>query len=372
MAAMDKTCDFKPMKLQRRPMKESDVVIDMKFCGVCHSDLHNAANDITILGGCKYPIVPGHELAGVCIAVGSKVTKFKVGDHVGVGCLVDSCLSCKACNRGEEQKCKKCVSTYQGQDNGSGRAQTYPENGMTLGGYSTTMVVNEHFAIKIPKEYPLEFAGPVMCAGVTMYDPLRRQNAGRGTRVGIVGLGGLGQMGVSIAKVMGCFVTVISRSQAKSTFAEELGAHNFLLSTSLEGMKRSRKSLDIILNTIPVAHDYNIYKQLLATGGKQVLLGLHPALAAAMIVDQITCHHSKIYPQIEVFPVEELNRVFEALDASNATGTRYVMDIAGTLNSDAFSRCNAPPPILEENRSTFGICNSCFACCQMFWCCKWC
>lgn len=166
---------------------------------------HIARGAIESVGGkVVYPIVPGHELAGVCTAVGPGVTKFKVGDHVGVGCMVDSCLACDACLRGEEQKCTKGnVATYNGQGNKFGRAQTYPPDGSTLGGYSTQMVVHERFGIKVPEGYPLEFAGPVMCAGVTLYDPLKRYGAKQGTKVGIVGLGGLGQMGIRVAKAMG-------------------------------------------------------------------------------------------------------------------------------------------------------------------------
>jgi len=162
------------MKLQRRPVGDFDVLIDMKYCGVCHSDLSTAAGHAEQLGRCKYPCVPGHELAGVCTQVGSKVTKVKIGQQVGVGCMVDSCMNCPACRRGEEQECSKKVMTYNGRDNGSGRAAS--PVGWTLGGYTTKMVVNEDFAVIIPNDYPLEYAGPVMCAGITMYDPMVKQH----------------------------------------------------------------------------------------------------------------------------------------------------------------------------------------------------
>jgi uncharacterized zinc-type alcohol dehydrogenase-like protein len=199
--------------------------VDMVYCGICHTDVHTAAGHLSALGMKRYPCVPGHELAGVCTAVGKNVSRVKVGDHVGVGCMVDSCMNCSACQRGEEQKCSKQVGTYGAKDNGSGRAATGPVGGgtmtpaHTIGGYTTQMVVHEKFAIIIPKEYPMEYAGPVMCAGVTLFDPLRRYKAKPGSKVAVVGLGGLGQMGVKIANAMGCVVTVVSRSPAKEKFA---------------------------------------------------------------------------------------------------------------------------------------------------------
>ena len=236
MGCKDEACDFKPMPMLRRPVGDEDVLMEMFYCGICHTDLHTAAGHLGGLGMKKYPCVPGHELAGVCTAVGKNVTRVKVGDHVGVGCMVDSCLNCSACKRGEEQKCSKQVGTY-GANNKNGRAATGPVGGATLtpahtlGGYTTQMVVHERFAIIIPKEYGLEYAGPVMCAGVTLFDPLRRYKATAGSRVAVVGLGGLGQMGVKIAEAMGCTVTVVSRSPSKEKFAKQCGATAFICST---------------------------------------------------------------------------------------------------------------------------------------------
>eukprot|EP00435_Cladocopium_sp_Y103_P053857 s1161_g17.t1 len=177
---------FEPMKLKRRELNDLDVLIEMKYCGVCHSDLHIAAGHMeNVLGKVEYPCVPGHELAGVVKQIGSKVTKFSVGDHIGVGCMVDSCLECSKCKEGQEQKCSKQVGTYAGKD-WSGRAQV-PERQQTIGGYTSVMVVQERFGIKIPKSYPLDMAGPVMCAGITMYDPLKAFNAKPG-REWVVGL----------------------------------------------------------------------------------------------------------------------------------------------------------------------------------------
>ena len=207
--------DFKPKMFQRRALKEGDVLIDMKYCGVCHTDQAHCRSEFPPFQTTKFPAVPGHELAGVCVAVGPNVTKVKVSDHVGVGCMVDSCLNCKACLRGEEQMCLKQVFTYGAKDL-NGRAETYPRGGVTIGGYTQKIVVHERFAIIIPPEYPLEYAGPVMCAGVTMYDPMKRQGAKAGTRLGIVGLGGLGMTGVKIGSLLGCRVTAVSRADGNA------------------------------------------------------------------------------------------------------------------------------------------------------------
>lgn len=392
MACDDARCDFKAMELQRRPMGPEDVVIQMKYCGVCHSDLHFAAGHMTgILGPAVYPFVPGHELSGVCTAVGEKVTKFKIGMQVGVGCMVDSCLTCAACKRGEEQMCSKQVPTYNG-ENKNGRAETFPLGGRTLGGYTSVMVVHERFAIHIPDSYPLQLAGPVMCAGVTMYDPLVRQGAKQGTRVGIVGLGGLGQFGIRIAKAMGCIVTVVSRSQSKQQYAQRCGADNFIASGDATSMASGKESLDIILNTVPTYHDYLAYNSLLKKKGRQVLLGLHKGLMAAFGVNALTgnnsrvlgsgiggiaatqdvidlCDRHKIYPEVEVVPCSELNTIYEKLDSANDAGVRFVLDIEGTLKKGVV--CTAPAPKLSQpDTPTLGGVLS--ELCKLFCCCRWC
>lgn len=400
MACDDSRCDFKAIKLQRRPLGDFDVLIDMKYCGVCHSDLHDAAGHLDdLLGKRKYPHVPGHELSGVCLQVGARVTKFKVGDHIGVGCMVDSCLSCASCHSGKEQKCKNSMTpTYQG-FNQHGRAATYPaiqangEKGYTLGGYTSKMVVTEHFGILIPKSYPLEYAGPVMCAGVTVYDPLQEHGVKAGSKVGIVGLGGLGQMGVRIAKAMGADVTVISRSQQKEKFARDLGADSFIVSTSQSSMEAHAGKLDLIINTIPAYHDYICFQSLLNKAGTQVLLGLHAGFAGAMVIESVVggrsrikssiigsiratedvinlCDQHKIYPVISIVPVTELNNVFKLLDSANDKGVRYVLDIANTLKEGVV--CNAPPPDLGPNQSRFNLGSVLMEICGLFCCCRWC
>lgn len=368
MGCEDARCDFRPIQLQRRPLGDNDVLIETTFCGVCHSDLHFAANHLKGILPTKYPCVPGHELVGVCVGVGAAVTKFALGEHVGVGCMVDSCLECSACTSGEEQKCVRQVPTYQGEDR-SGRAATFPKGGRTLGGYSDKMVVNERFAIKIPPSYPPEFAGPVMCAGVTMFEPLKRWKAGKGTRVGVVGLGGLGVMGIKLATALGCEVTALSRSDGKRSLASASGASAFVLSTHAETMAAAAGTLDLVLNTVPCRHDTSPYTRLLAAGGKQVLLGISPTFAAALVLSQLSggrtqviasaigsigrtqevidfCSEHKITPDIELFPAHELNGVLQKLDEANETGLRYVMDIVGTLNKGTAALCTAPPPKL--------------------------
>ena len=194
-------------------------------------------------------MLPGHELSGVCVAVGSKVTKIKVGDHIGVGCMVDSCGKCGSCKSGEEQKCSSQVGTYNAP--ATPRAQTFPPGGRTLGGYTNIMVVQEHFAIVIPKSYPLEFAGPVMCAGVTLFDPLRRYGASSLKKVAIVGLGGLGMMGIKLANAMGATVTAISRSASKKDIAAKAGADKYIASSDNAQMAEYKGYFDLVLNTIP-------------------------------------------------------------------------------------------------------------------------
>ena len=377
MGCSDTRCDFKLMKLHRRLMGDEDIEIQMKYCGVCHSDLHNAAGHLVGIRKSEYPMVPGHELAGIVTNVGAKVTGFQVGDSVGVGCMVDSCLECKNCIAGNEHKClKENTGTYQG-ENKFGRAAVAGETKLTLGGYTNKMVVHYKFAILIPKSYPLEMAGPVMCAGVTMYSPLSTYGIKSGSNVGILGLGGLGQMGVRIAKALGAEVTVISTSTSKKDLAMKCGADLFVVSTDKTQMTGAKGTLDLILNTIPSYHDYVVYQSLLTSKGIQILLGLHAGLAAAMFLDSMVggtsrikmsgigsiretqevinlCDKHQIYPDISVVPVTELNAVYSNLDSSNATGTRYVLDIANSLRDDIV--CDAPPPKIgpDNNKMSLG------------------
>ncbi|CAL55397.1 Alcohol dehydrogenase superfamily, zinc-type [Ostreococcus tauri] len=387
MACDDARCHFKPLHAHRRPLGDRDVLITLKFCGVCHSDLHNAGGHMAgVMGPPKYPFVPGHELAGIVVAVGSAVTMFSVGDRAGVGCIVDSCLKCVKCEAGEEQMCvNKMTGTY-GSDDKHGRAATWPPGGQTLGGYATFHVVDERFGVKIPATYPLEAAGPVMCAGVTMYDPMKRYGVKRGSKVGIVGLGGLGVMGAKIARALGAEVTVISRSATKETLALRCGATNFVCSEDKEDMRRARGTLDLILNTVPIAHDYFRFQKLLKHSGgedgqraKQVILGLHSGLATGMVALGLKgkktplaasgiggiratqevmdlCAAHDIVPEYRVVPVSQLTEIYEELDSGNDSGIRYVLDIASMAQAvkegNEESLCTSGPPQLSPSRSS--------------------
>ena len=275
MACDGPDCNHRPVMLKRRAPGDDDVVIAMKYCGICHTDLHGAKGDLDgLVGRDHYPNVAGHELSGVCTAVGKNVTKFKVGDYVGVGCMVDSCGTCKSCKAGTEQLCTKQTGTYNARDNGSGRSSAFPPKSHTLGGYTTTFVVYHKFAILIPQTYPLEMAGPVMCAGVTLYSPLREYGAKEGTKVAIVGLGGLGSIGVQIARALGCEVTAISSTNKKEELAKSLGAGAYLVSSDFKAMGEAKGKFDLVLNTIPSEHNYSVYTPLCTGKGKHVVLSV--------------------------------------------------------------------------------------------------
>lgn len=325
------------------------------------------------VGRCaSYPYTPGHELAGVVTQVGNRVKRFKIGDHIGVGCFIDSCLNCEQCKNGCGHKCIDQVSTYNDFDCGTGRAETYPKGQRTIGGYSTHMVVNEQFAIQVPEDYPLACVGPVMCAGITMYDPLKAHGAKKGTRVAIVGLGGLGVMGIKLAKALGCTVTAISRSKKKEEFAMSNGADAFLISSDENALAKAEKSFDLILNTIPSDHDWTIYQKLVVDDtGTHVLLGLTKAMAAALYLDKDNiksslyggiqntqevmdlCAREDIRPEIEVVPVQFISSIFELLDKSNDECKRYVLDIKGSLTEDCLQEWVSCPPVLGPNPTGF-------------------
>ncbi len=366
MACADAGCDFKPMEFFRRDPGERDILVEMKYCGLCHTDVHAAAGQLRAIDFGGWPCVPGHELAGVAVAVGALVTRFKVGDQIGVGCMVDSCGKCAACRRGEEQMCASQTGTYATLPK-HGKAAVWPPRSRTLGGYSDKMVIHEDFAIKIPANFPLAFAGPVMCAGVTLFDPLRRYGAAAGgKRVAVVGLGGLGVMGCKIARAMGCEVTAVSRARGKAALAAACGAGAFLLSSDAAAMAAAAGSFDLVLNTVPIEHDYTVYSALTArAGGRHVILGLNSALIAGMVVGGLVCGarvvgsgiggieatqaaidfcaRHDIKPEIKVIPVEGINAAFTALDSANDAGVRHVIDIS-TLDAGAAARCEGVPP----------------------------
>ncbi len=250
--------------IERRDLGPHDILIDTKFAGICHSDIHQAREE---WGQAIFPMVPGHEIAGVVSAVGSEVKKFEVGDHAGVGCFVDSCRECENCEQGLEQYCTGHLSvTYNGRE--------ADKETPTYGGYSQAIVVDENYALHIPGNLALDIAAPLLCAGITLYSPLRQWGAGPGMKVGIVGLGGLGHMGVKIAHAMGADVTLISHSAHKEADARALGATNFLLSSDKGQMKAARYTFDLIINTVAVNIDVDQYLSLLKLDGTLVMVGI--------------------------------------------------------------------------------------------------
>lgn len=263
-AASAAKAPLRPFSFERRDPKPHDVVIDIKFCGICHSDIHQAKDE---WGGSTFPMVPGHEIVGVVTSVGSAVKKFKVGDHVGVGCMVDSCRHCEYCEKHLEQFCLNGMSgTY----NSTEQDKLTP----TQGGYSNSIVVTEDFVLKMPSNLPLDAAAPLLCAGITLYSPLSHWKAGPGKKVAIMGLGGLGHMGVKIASAMGAEVTVLSHTDKKREDAKRLGAHNFFATSSPDTFEKLKGKFDLIINTVSAEIDWNQYLELLKVDGSMVQVGV--------------------------------------------------------------------------------------------------
>ncbi|MFT3886493.1 MAG: NAD(P)-dependent alcohol dehydrogenase [Flavobacteriales bacterium] len=335
-AAASATAPLAPHTIERRDPGPYDVVIDIAYCGVCHSDLHTARNE---WGGTKYPIVPGHEIVGRVSAVGSGVTKWKVGDAVGVGCIVDSCRTCAACQENEEQFCEKGMTgTYNGTEKETGR--------VTQGGYSTRIVVDESYVLRIPDGMPLDRTAPLLCAGITTYSPLHRHGVKPGDKVGVVGLGGLGHMGVKIAKAMGAHVTVISHSESKRADALRLGADDFLPTQQEGAFKTNAKRFDLILDTVSAQHDYNAYLGLLKRGGTMVLVGMPeaaPIHAGSLVLQRRSltgsliggiqetqemldfCAKHNVLSDIELIPAAKINEAYERMLKSDVR-YRFVID----------------------------------------------
>lgn len=265
-AAQSADKPLSPFQFDRREPGDNDVEIKIQYCGVCHSDIHSARNE---WGGSQYPLVPGHEIVGKVTRIGAGVTKFNVGDTVGVGCFVDSCGHCRNCNEHNEQYCE------------NGHTQTYnsysqDKKTITYGGYSSHIVVTEGFVLNVSDKLPLEEVAPLLCAGITTYSPLKHWNVKKGDKLAVVGLGGLGHMAVKIASSMGAEVTVLSRSKDKEKDAERLGASHFKVTTDKEVMKSLAASFDYIIDTVSAVHDYNEYLALLRTNGVMILLGVPP------------------------------------------------------------------------------------------------
>ncbi len=265
-AAQTSKSPLAPWNFERRAVGPHDVLIEIRYCGVCHTDIHFVNND---LGFSMYPIVPGHEIVGTVTRTGDHVTKFAEGDTVGVGCLVECCRTCSNCTSGEEQYCLNgAVYTYSGIEKETGN--------VTYGGYSNQIVVNEDFVLHISDKLPLNAVAPLLCAGITTYSPLRRWNIGKNHKVAIVGLGGLGHMAIKFAKSFGAEVTLLSTSPSKEKDALDLGADQFVVTTDEAKVQKMAGYFDFILDTVPFTHDLNIYVPMLKTHGSLVYLGIDP------------------------------------------------------------------------------------------------
>src|SRR5437773_273688 len=263
-AARSATSPLAPFHFERRNLRPNDVLIDILYCGICHSDLHLVRND---WGKSIYPMVPGHEIAGKVVKVGKKVKRFKAGDIVGVGCFVDSCRKCSNCTEGLQQYCQGgLVMTY----------SSYEKDGKTVtqGGYSTKIVVDENYVLKVSPKLPLEKVGPLLCAGITTYSPIRHWKIGKGHKIGVVGLGGLGHMAVKFASAFGAKVTVLSGSPSKQRNAKRMGAADFALTRNAEKMKTLSNHFDFIIDTVSAGHDLDFYLGLLRTNGVMICFGL--------------------------------------------------------------------------------------------------
>jgi uncharacterized zinc-type alcohol dehydrogenase-like protein len=319
-------------------------VIDIKYCGICHSDIHQVRDE---WGGSAFPMVPGHEIAGIVSRVGEGVTKYRAGDRVGVGCFVDSCGQCDSCRRGLEQFClDHCSFTY----NSTERDGTTP----TYGGYSERIVVKEDYVLRIPEGLPLDAAAPLLCAGITLYSPLRHWNAGPGKRVALVGLGGLGHMGVKLAHALGAEVTVLSHSAKKQADAKRLGADRYYATSDPETFVTLRGSFDLIINTVSAPMDWNAYLSLLKIDGAMVVVGIPeveiPIGAASLVQGRRTlagsmiggiaetqemldfCGAHGIVSDIELTAIQNVNEAYDRVLESDVR-YRFVIDI-GSLNAE--------------------------------------
>lgn len=338
-AAYSPDAPLAPFAFERRALRPNDVAMEILYCGVCHSDLHTARND---WGWSYYPIVPGHEIVGRVIEIGSAVSKYKVGDHVAVGCMVDSCQECDQCHHGEEQLCREgATGTYAGRDRITG------EN--TQGGYSKHLVVREEFCLRVPAGLDLAKTGPLLCAGITTWSPLRTWNVGPGSRVGVIGLGGLGHMAVKLAVGLGADVTVLSRTGDKEADALALGADRLLVSSDSEAMAKAANGFDLIIDTVPVKHSLDPYLPLLDVDGTLVIVGQVGPMAETNTVPLLLgrrrvagspiggiretqelldfCARKNILPDCEMIRMDQINEAFERMEKADVR-YRFVIDMA--------------------------------------------
>ena len=341
-AARDTSGKLSSWTFERRPVGDEDILIDIKFSGICHSDIHQLRGD---WGPQKYPQVPGHEIAGVVAAVGKNVTKFKVGDHAGVGCMVDSCGSCESCKQGEEQHCDNSATVF---------TYGYPEKssptGITQGGYANNIVVKERFAIQLPKTMRLQDAAPLLCAGITTYSPLVKASIKKGDKVGVAGIGGLGHLAIKLAVAKGAEVYAFTTSASKVNDIRRFGAKEVVVVDSVEKLKPYNKSLDYMISTIPVNYDVAAYASLVKPYGNYTQVGM-PAKGEVTINNFVMnrnrvrystsliggipqtqevieyCAENKIYPEIQLIKASEINETWEKVINKEAR-YRYVIDAA--------------------------------------------
>ena len=335
--------NLEALDIERREITADDVKIEIDYCGVCHSDIHQVRNDWK---NSKYPVVPGHEIIGRVTQVGKNVSNFKEGDLVGVGCMVDSCQECDSCKEDLEQFCENGATlTYNSKDEHLG--------GHTFGGYSEQIVVDKEFVLKVPENIDAKAAAPLLCAGITTYSPLRHWNVKKGDKVGVIGLGGLGHMGVKFAHAIGAHVVMITTSPSKSEDAKKLGADEVLISKNEEDMKKQAGTFDFLLNTVPVGHDMNPYVALLKRDATMVLIGAIEPLdpvhgggliggrkrIAGSVIGGIKetqemldfCGEHNIVSDIEMIDMQNINEAFDRVVKSDVK-YRFVIDMKSLKN----------------------------------------
>lgn len=338
-AAKSPKAPLVPFTFERRDLKDHDIAIDIKFCGICHSDIHQVRDE---WGGSMFPMVPGHEIAGIVSKVGPKVTKFKVGDQVGVGCIVDSCRHCSYCEEGSQHYCKEGMT-------GTYNAMERDGSAATQGGYANNLVVDENYVLTIPKNLPLDAAAPLLCAGITLYSPLMHWKAGPGKKVAIIGMGGLGHMGVKIAHALGADVTVLSHTMKKVDDAKRLGANDFHATSNPETFTKLAGTFDLMINTVSAEMDWNQYLGLLKVDGTMVVVGIPekptPVSSFSLIMGRKSlagsgiggiketqemldfCSKHNIVCDIELIPAEKINEAYERVLKSDVR-YRFVIDMA--------------------------------------------
>ena len=336
--AADAQAELKQLTIERREVKPRDVKIKITYCGVCHSDIHTVRND---WGGSQYPVVPGHEIIGKVLEVGNEVTNFKVGDTVGVGCMVDSCRECEPCKSDLEQFCDKgMVGTYNGKDKHL--------DGHTFGGYSEEIIVDNYYVLNVPENLDEKAVAPLLCAGITTFSPLNHWKIKKGDKVGVIGLGGLGHMGIKFAHAMGAHVVMITTSPEKGKDAKRLGADEVLVSKDAEAMKKHNGSFDFLLNTVPVGHDTNPYLNLLKIDATMCMVGavepLEPMHGGNLIMGRKRiagsliggiketqemldfCGENNIVSDIEMIDMNTINNAYERV-INGDVKYRFVIDM---------------------------------------------